>query len=106
LSMKNDSACCTWPKADAVCIIAPSVMVPAKKPGRRHDEGEDDGELAVGHLIEGELGLGEQHPPAVGEDVGEALRSGFRPRAPRRGTRRLPSAFSRTRTSEKRKLAS
>ena len=31
--MKNDSACCTWPKADAVCIITPSVMAPAKKPG-------------------------------------------------------------------------
>ena len=31
--MKNDRACWTWPKADAVWIIAPSVMAPAKKPG-------------------------------------------------------------------------
>ena len=31
--MKNDSAPCTWPKADAVCITTPRVMAPAKKRG-------------------------------------------------------------------------
>ena len=31
--MKNDSAPCTWPNADAVCITTPSVIAPEKKPG-------------------------------------------------------------------------
>ena len=40
--------------------------------GRRHDEGKDDGELGITLLVDEELRLGEQDPPAVGEDVGEA----------------------------------
>ena len=48
-----------------------------KEAGRRDDEGEDDGELIVGDLVEGKLRLGEQHPPAVGKDVGEALVQGL-----------------------------
>ena len=44
--MKNDSADCTWPKAEAVWVITPKVMAPAKKRGAGHHVGEDDGELA------------------------------------------------------------
>ena len=43
-----------------------------KEPRRRHEIGEDDRELGIARLVEGELRLGEQHAPAVVEHVGEA----------------------------------
>ena len=70
--MKKDSADCTWPNAEAVWVITPRVIAPAKKRGAVTTIGEDDRELGVARLVEGELRLVNSTLPAVAEDVGEA----------------------------------
>ena len=65
--MKNDSAVWTWPKAERRLRHDAQRYGAGEEARAGHQVGEDDGDLGVARLVEGELQAGDEHAPAVHE---------------------------------------